>query len=127
MKKQITITLNGKPMLAVCGMTLSEIIKGEKPCGGHGKCGKCKVIARGDLSEITDAEKQLLTTDELANHVRLACLTYALVTCKVETISEREQTQIVSKGDLPEFDLNPTFSQYGVAIDIGTTTLAARL
>lgn len=127
MKQQITVTLNGKPKLAVCGLTLSEIINGEKPCGGHGKCGKCKVIARGTLSEVTDAEKNLLTQDELSKNVRLACLTYALGECNIETISEREQTQIVSNGELPEFELHPTFSQYGVAIDIGTTTLAARL
>ena len=66
MSKQITVTVNGKQQLAAYGITLSELISGEKPCGGHGKCGKCKVIARGELSEITDAEKQLLTQDELA-------------------------------------------------------------
>ncbi|MBQ8441599.1 MAG: DUF4445 domain-containing protein [Clostridia bacterium] len=125
--KQITATINGKPTLAVCGITISELINGEKPCGGHGKCGKCKVFARGALSEITDAEKKLLTQDELSKNIRLACLTYALGECNIETITEREQTQIVSNGDLPEFDLKPTFSQYGVAIDIGTTTLATRL
>ena len=127
MNKQITVTVNGLQMQSVYGITLSELINGEKPCGGHGKCGKCRVIARGELSEITDAEKQLLTQAELLRGVRLACLTYALGECNIETVSEREQTQIVSNGDLPEFELNPTFSQYGVAIDIGTTTLAARL
>ena len=127
MNKQITVTVNGLQTQSVCGITLSEIINGEKPCGGHGKCGKCKVIARGELSEITDAEKQLLTQDELAKGVRLACLTYALGDCSIETATATEQTQIVSNGDLPEFDLNPTFLQYGAAIDIGTTTLAARL
>ena len=127
MKQQITVTVNGKPTLAVCGIIISELINGEKPCGGHGKCGKCKVIARGDLSEVTDAEKKNLTADELARGVRLACLTYALGECHIETITEREQTQIVSNGELPEFELHPTFLQYGVAIDIGTTTLAARL
>lgn len=125
--KQITATINGKRELAVCGITISELINGEKPCGGHGKCGKCKVIARGELSEVTDAEKKHLTANELASGIRLACLTYVLGECSIETISEREQTQIVSKGELPEFELHPTFSQYGVAIDIGTTTLAARL
>ena len=66
MSKQITATVNGKQQLALCGITLSELIHGEKPCGGHGKCGKCKVIAKGALSDLTDAEKQLLTQDELA-------------------------------------------------------------
>ena len=127
MKQQITATVNGKPTLAVCGITISELINGEKPCGGHGKCGKCKVIARGTLSEVTDAEKKHLTADELASGIRLACLTYALGDCTVETLTERTDTQIVTDGALPQIELNPTFAQYGVAIDIGTTTLAARL
>ena len=127
MNKQITVTLNGLRLQSVQGMTLSEIAKGEKPCGGHGKCGKCKVIARGNLSEITDAEKQLLTNEELANGIRLACLTYALGDCTIETLTERADTQIVTDGALPQMEFNPTFLQYGVAIDIGTTTLAAKL
>ena len=127
MKQQITVTVNGKPTLAVCGIIISELINGEKPCGGHGKCGKCKVIARGDLSEVTYAERKHLTADELARGVRLACLTYAFGDCEIETLTERADTQIVTDGALPQIELNPMFSQYGVAIDVGTTTLAARL
>ena len=125
--KQITAIINGKPTLAVCGISVSELIGGEKPCGGHGKCGKCKVIAKGTLSALTDAERKHLTADELARGVRLACLTYALGDCEIETLTERADTQIVTDGALPQIELNPSFSQYGVAIDIGTTTLAARL
>ena len=127
MKKQIHVTVNGKQQLAVCNITLSELVNGEKPCGGHGKCGKCKVIARGNLSEITDAEQKLLTERELSDGVRLACLTSALGDCEIQTLNKQDNTQIVTNGTLPDFDLHPTFSNYGVAIDIGTTTLAARL
>ena len=127
MSKQITVTVNGKPRLAVAGLSVSEITGGEKPCGGHGRCGKCKVIAKGCLSELTEAEKKLLTEDELADGVRLACLTYALGDCEVTTLSENERAQIVTDGTLPEFEVKPTFAKYGVAIDIGTTALAARL
>ena len=123
----IKVTVNGKPRLAVAGLTLSEITNGERPCGGHGKCGKCKVIAKGALSEITEAEKKLLTEDELDGGVRLACLTYALGDCEVVTLSENEGAQIITDGVLPEFDRRSTFTKYGVAVDIGTTTLAARL
>ena len=73
--KQITAIINGKPTLAVCGISVSELIGGEKPCGGHGKCGKCKVIANGALSALTDVERNDLTQNELANGVRLACMT----------------------------------------------------
>ena len=127
MNKQITVIVNGSPVLTVEGAALSELISGEKPCGGHGKCGKCKVVAKGALSEITEAEKKLLNKDELESRVRLACLTYALGDCEVVTRSENEGSQIVTDGALPEFEREPMFAGYGVAMDIGTTTLAARL
>ncbi len=127
MSEKIIVTVNGKPILAHIGMLLSEIIKGEKPCGGHGKCGKCRVIARGNLSQPTAAELNLLSQDELASGVRLACLTQALGDCGVEFLKDAKATQIVTDGVLPEFEISPSFSNYGVAIDIGTTTLAARL
>lgn len=127
MNKQITVTINGQPKPAVAGLTLSEITNGEKPCGGHGRCGKCKVIANGNLSALTEVEMKLLSADEQVSGVRLACLTYALGDCEVTTLSHDEKSQIVTDGVLPEIEISPSFSNYGVAIDIGTTTLAARL
>lgn len=35
MNRQITVTVNGKPRLTAADITLSEIINGERPCGGH--------------------------------------------------------------------------------------------
>ena len=125
--KQITVTVNGQSISAVSGLTLSEIVRGEKPCGGHGKCGKCKVIATGDLSPLTEAERDILSADELGRHVRLACMTRVLGDCTVITEAAEETEQIVTDGALPEMEIQPIFSRYGVAMDIGTTTLAARL
>ncbi|MHC1694284.1 MAG: ASKHA domain-containing protein [Eubacteriales bacterium] len=48
------------------------------PCGGNGKCGKCRVQAEGELSPVTGQEKKLLSAEELDSGVRLACLTTAL-------------------------------------------------
>lgn len=127
MSKQIIVTLNGKRISSVSGITLSEITSGEKPCGGHGKCGKCKVIAKGEISVPTDDELKHLTADELARGVRLACMTHVLGDCEIITNFNRENSQIVTYGNLPEFEIKPIFAKYGVAIDIGTTTLAARL
>ena len=127
MNKKITVNHNGAEISAVAGLTVSEIISGEMPCGGHGRCGKCRVIARGDISEPTATEKALLSADELAKGVRLACLTRALGDCEIETLSGAKEAQIVTDGALPDFEINPSFSKYGAAIDIGTTTLAARL
>ncbi len=127
MSEKITVTVNGKPRLAVAGLTLSEIIGGEKPCGGHGKCGKCKVIAKGELSAPSGTELEHLSSEELERGVRLACLTRALGNCEVCNIADGENARIMTDGVLSEFEVAPAFSGYGAAIDIGTTTIAARL
>ena len=127
MKNEIHVIVNGKETVAAKDTTLSEITKGEKPCGGHGKCGKCKVIAKGNLSNPCDMELKLLSSDEISRGVRLACLTRALGDCEIETVFAVERSQIVTAGILPTFELKPLFSDYGIAIDIGTTTIAAQL
>lgn len=127
MKQKIKIILNGKPIVAEAGITLSEISMGEKPCGGHGICGKCKVIAKGNLSEPTAAELGFLTEKERSCGIRLACLTRAMGDCEIQMLSTVKEPQIATEGVLPKFKLDPIFSDYGVAVDIGTTTMVARL
>ena len=127
MDKQITVTVNGRVVQAVSGQTLSEIISGEKPCGGHGRCGKCRVTVTGEVSPPADSELSLLSSGELARGVRLACITRALGDCVVTAESPKEGMQIVSDGALPPLELSPAFERFGVAVDIGTTTVAARL
>lgn len=127
MSENITVMVNGKPVSAIAGTVLSEIVAGEKPCGGHGKCGKCRVRVKGRISKPGEEERSLLSEEEFADGVRLACLTYALGDCEVELLSGGGKLQIETDGVLPEFVLHPSFAGYGLAIDIGTTTLAARL
>lgn len=127
METKITVLVDGEKTYADVGTPLSEIVSGEHPCGGHGKCGKCKVIARGDLSALTDAERALLSEEEIARGVRLACLTLALGDCSVFRMEQGSDARILTDATLPPVTLAPAFSKYGVAVDIGTTTLAARL
>jgi len=50
----------------------------QAPCGGKGRCGKCRIqILSGTPSPVTDAERALLRPEELAQGIRLACLTRA--------------------------------------------------
>lgn len=126
MSEKIKIIVNGEVRSADAGSLLSQIIDGEMPCGGHGRCGKCRVIAKGNLSSPTEAELGHLSPEELAGGTRLSCMTRALGDCEVTT-REAEKTQILTDTDLPAFTVKPTFESYGVAIDIGTTTVAARL
>ena len=95
-------------------------------CGGHGKCGKCRVICRGEISAPAEAEKALLSEEELSSGVRLACQAYITGDCEIETAGTKE-AEIKTDGVMPESELSPVFEKYGIAVDIGTTTVALRL
>ena len=126
--EQIRLILDGKQINAEIGQTLSQLINGEQPCGGHGKCGKCKVVARGSLSALSESEMRLLSADELARGVRLACSARVLGECEINTLRQETGVRsIVTDAKMPHVDPDPSFSQLGIALDIGTTTLASRL
>ena len=127
MNELIKVTVNGEPRFVRAGSPLSEIISGELPCGGHGKCGKCKVWAKGRLSSPSDSELEILTKEELASGIRLSCCTFAEGEAEVKSLALASETQILTGGKRADIEIKPTFSQYGAAVDIGTTTLAARL
>lgn len=127
MSKNYTVTLNGQPHLLAAEQPLSTLFSMEKPCGGHGKCGKCKILARGNLSPLSEAERRLLTEEERSRGVRLACLTYATGDCEAQLLPKVKNEHVVTDGHLPPFEFDPTFADFGVSMDIGTTTLAAKL
>jgi uncharacterized 2Fe-2S/4Fe-4S cluster protein (DUF4445 family) len=134
-KNMAVVTLNGTPHTCPIGTTLSDLMQvhgaGHMPCGGHGKCGKCRVTVTGETSAPSEDEKRALSSSELAQGVRLACRVTVLGDCAVTTAAEQGRGQIVTHGAFPVSmngrAFNPSWDGYGVAIDIGTTTLAARL
>ena len=134
-KHTAAVTLNGKAQVCPIGTTLSDLMQshghGHMPCGGHGKCGKCRATVTGEVSLPTEDEQRALPPDELAQGIRLACRVTVLGDCTVTTAAEQGRGQIVTHGAFPvsmgKAPLTPVFEQYGAAIDIGTTTLAARL
>ena len=99
----------------------------EAPCGGHGRCGKCRVTVQGALSSPDPRETSLLGAAALRRGVRLACLTTVEGDCTVTLGADRAVRVIRSDGTMPAFAPEPIFEKYGAAVDIGTTTLAARL
>ena len=96
------------------------------PCGGNGRCGKCRVQATGCLSEPQEQEKSLLG-DDLLRGWRLACLTRVAGDAEVTLHQTAQLREICADGELPPFVRQPLFTRYGAAVDIGTTTLAAQL
>ncbi len=96
------------------------------PCGGNHTCGKCRVAAVGALSELTREEAHFLTGEEIAAGIRLACFAYAEGDA-VLTLRQQGTEQILTTGSLETLTLDPLEAGYGIAADIGTTTVAAYL
>ncbi|MBE5733288.1 MAG: DUF4445 domain-containing protein [Clostridiales bacterium] len=124
--KQAIAVVDGKPIPVEVGLQISAVAKNVSPCGGKGRCGKCKVYASGTLSEVTETEHTYLTKAEISAGIRLACKTKILGDCIIKTL-DTEQIEVVLDGAEEAFELSPTFSRYGVAVDIGTTTIAIKL
>jgi len=94
----------------------------EFPCGGHARCRGCRIrIKEGDLP-ITDPQKHILNDTEIENGWRLACQGSVLDDITIEL--DQWKSDVLS--DDSDFQFIP-LDGLGVAIDLGTTTLAAQL
>ncbi len=102
MSKQFKVTLNDKVVLVNAGTTLSNILDIEKPCGGNGVCGKCKVLV--------DDNEELACKYKINSNI---------------TVTTFKQFEIVSETGIEES--NSYTSNICYVLDIGTTTLALAL
>lgn len=96
------------------------------PCAGNGRCGKCRVKAAGSLSAITPEEEKLLTKEDIEAGIRLSCRAMvmgdAIITLPSRSDIAAIQTDAVSR----DFERDEA-EGVSVAVDIGTTTVAASL
>ncbi|MDR3238525.1 MAG: ASKHA domain-containing protein [Clostridiales bacterium] len=66
------------------------------PCGGRGKCGKCRIqVQKGDLP-VTDTDKRFLREEELKDGWRLACVAVAAEDLEIQLSSEKKLSIIKS-------------------------------
>lgn len=100
------------------------------PCGGQGTCGNCRIkVVAGNLPA-TNEDKAFLSIDEINDNIRLACRAVPETPVRISIPSPVNEDIKVEKGTVsgdvtPE---KPDFThEFGVAIDIGTTTIAAAL
>jgi uncharacterized 2Fe-2S/4Fe-4S cluster protein (DUF4445 family) len=117
------------------GTTLLEAARSagillETPCNGAGTCAKCRVHV---LSGHTDprASEHRLNRQELATGWRLACKTLVTDSLEVEFALldvEQAKQNILTAGEAIQIqkDAYPP-GAYGVAFDLGTTTVAGSL
>lgn len=123
-------TVNGNISLTFSKeLSLSELLTKSgllisQPCGGNGRCGKCKVIAKGSLSPLEEKERLLLTEKEIHHGFRLACV--AKATGDVVITAEEIPPVVEIDFSLENHPVSYDFTD-GLVIDIGTTTVAAIL
>ncbi len=75
----------------------------ETPCNGLGVCGKCKVIARGLLSEPKYPETRMINEGKFE---RLSCMAEVLGDVEVELIEKKKVLKTISKGYSIELPLD---------------------
>jgi len=114
------------------GTLVTDVLRGagldaDMPCGGHGRCGKCRVWACGRLSPPDPAELEVLPEVALRNGIRLACRCRVLGDTQIRPAYQEAVSQICTAGGEAGSAQNPLFTVLGAAVDVGTTTLAARL
>lgn len=121
-----TVWVNGVAHEVAVGTRISEVLsRAPHPCGGKGICGKCRIRATGALSPLSREEERHLTAFEIADDIRLSCCAVVEGDCRVTV--EADSVMAVIVDGKPAAVMTPTFATYGVAVDVGTTTLAARL
>ncbi len=129
----LELKLEGKivkcnPFDRVSTVILQHNIPLYMPCTGGKKCGKCTVKIIKNPPKPTLIEQELLQKKELQEGVRLACCHIVADGMEIIDIAkEQKMIQIVSSEKTIEMK-NPLFqeNEIGIAIDIGTTTLAVR-
>lgn len=122
------VTVKKKGTSNLLKALLQEGVFIDNPCNGKGLCGKCKVrVISGDISEITETEKKFLSEEDIKNRIRLSCLTEMLSDVEVETLQKERKHKVLTKGYMPAFEKDFFEKGYGIAIDIGTTTVVTSL
>ena len=98
------------------------------PCGGTGQCGKCLVRVKEGSLAVTQADREYLSEEQLKAGYRLGCQAIADQSCVLELEDRMAEKDffIPAAGVLKKEDSeNP--DQLGIAVDIGTTTIAMAL
>lgn len=97
-------------------------------CAGKGTCGKCKVqVIEGEVP-VSKQDLDIFTAKEIGEGYRLACRAYLISDCVIK-IENTEEESFFVLADQKEAEDSADIKDpaYGIAADIGTTTVAMQL
>jgi uncharacterized 2Fe-2S/4Fe-4S cluster protein (DUF4445 family) len=123
----MTIEVNGRPietgpepgesLLALLARTGFRL---DAPCGGNGRCGKCRVSVENAQAPCA-AEAAMLSAEELASGVRLACRTEPFDGMRLAFEEEgRRPAHIATEGRSVEYDFSPQIEIKRFTLDAPT-------
>jgi uncharacterized 2Fe-2S/4Fe-4S cluster protein (DUF4445 family) len=134
MKRKATVEFlpTRKKAAVPCGKTVYDAsVKLGLPlsadCGGAGWCGKCKIKIIKGARNIDSVEKKLLTESEKKNNIRLACRHIVTKDTIVRIPREKGILPPIILEKAPEKPLLKKGKNFGLAFDVGTTSLAGYL
>ncbi|MBR5268343.1 MAG: DUF4445 domain-containing protein [Lachnospiraceae bacterium] len=109
----ITIQNTGQKICCNDGDNLLRVLLAhgifvDNPCNGTGVCGKCKVRIDGA-------------------GICLSCMTQVREELTIELLQKERKHRVLTKGYMPEFEFANYENGYGIAVDIGTTTVVMAL
>ncbi len=97
-------------------------------CGGTGRCGKCKVKVTDGKAPVSSEDINFFTQQELNDGWRLSCTLYPKEDLTIAiNLNDESDFEVVSDYEVKTTTKPSGISDYKIAIDIGTTTIAMQL
>jgi uncharacterized 2Fe-2S/4Fe-4S cluster protein (DUF4445 family) len=121
----ITLAPMGRRLDVAAGTPLRDVLFGEGiefPCGGRGRCKGCRVRVVDGVMAASAEDHAAFSDSEVRDGWRLACR-HAVGS---DVTLELAQWEMAILGDTEDFVFTPR-EGLGIAVDLGTTTIAAQL
>ncbi len=138
--KDISVTINEygktKTLFARSGRLLKDLLKKEGidvsfPCGGQGSCGGCRIRFAKGAPEATSLDRAFIGERDIEQGYRLLCRAVVTGDCEINLASINEEDMAILESGLKidrSFDGKRAIeSRFAIAVDLGTTTIAAAL
>ena len=136
MGKEITVNIisGDKRLCARCtsGAGAVDILRSMSvecalPCGGNLSCKKCRILFEDEAPLANRYDLEFLSERELSEGYRLLCRCVFTDDCTVLTGKRNSDTDMAVEKSRTLGAMAEDYDSYAVAVDIGTTTIAASL
>ncbi len=135
--QKITATIEYKGKIIQLETTKGKLLGGvlsdagisiSQPCGGTGRCGKCKVRFISGAPKCNSYDMRFLSQKEMNDGYRLLCRCILVQDCQIQALlASVDESSIAVESIRTDNIVKNKYDRYAIALDIGTTTIAAAL